>query len=116
MKKIILLATALLLMSSLFSCGGKKKGKGTIYGTWRTSARTQYIFQKDGTLINKDTRDDSLTEKGTFTLKGDIISIKGNPLLTRKFKVVSIDSELAKVKTIHNGKLQTGHYRWKRVQ
>lgn len=118
MRRILSLITTLLLASSLFTAcgGGKKKGKGTIYGTWKYSGRNHYVFKKDGTFINRDVKNPELTEKGTFTLKAGIISIKGNPLMTRKFKVISIDSELVKVKWIRKGKVQTGHYRWERVE
>lgn len=116
MKKTVSLITGILLILGIITaCGGGKKGKASIYGTWKITGRSQYVFNKDGSFIHKDTMDDKLSEKGTFTYKDGIISIKGNPVLTRSFKVVSLTCDLAKVKQIRNGKPMSGHYRWEKV-
>lgn len=114
MKKTIGLLVALVVTAALFTaCGGKEK-PGTIQGTWEVTGRTHNILKKDGSFIRKDTLDDRLTERGTYTMKGDRLMITIGPN-TEVYRILGITSDLAKLKPVRNGKEDTGHRRWKRV-
>ena len=116
MRRSILLLLTLFLLGGLFTaCGSEKgkQGKGSLYGTWKVTGRNHYVFAKDGSFTDKDTMDATLTERGTFTLDKELLVITVGPA-KKVFKIMSITSDLAKMRPIRNGKESSSHNRWER--
>lgn len=112
MKKCF--ALALLLLTALLAGCGSEEKPGEIYGTWKISERNHYIFGKDGSFTDKDVIDNSMTEKGTFVLFKETLTISVGSG-KRVFTILSLTTKMAKTRAVRDGKPMTGHYRWERV-